>query len=134
MPKPKSQLYRNLAAQLGGLLEGEHDPIANAANVAALIWYGLPDLNWAGFYFRRGSELMLGPFQGKPACVRIPIGKGVCGTAAERGASVVVSDVHEFPGHITCDPNFALGTRRAARRGRLSVGRARSRQPGFGPV
>jgi putative methionine-R-sulfoxide reductase with GAF domain/alkylhydroperoxidase family enzyme len=105
MSEPKSQLYRDLAAQLGALLEGEHDPIANAANMAALIWHGLPDLNWAGFYFRRGSELVLGPFQGKPACVRIPIGKGVCGTAAERGAPVVVSDVHEFPGHIACDPD-----------------------------
>jgi putative methionine-R-sulfoxide reductase with GAF domain/alkylhydroperoxidase family enzyme len=104
MPKPKSQLYRDLAAQLGALLEGERDPIANAANMAALIWHGLPDLNWAGFYFRRGSELALGPFQGKPACMRIPIGKGVCGAAAERGTSVVVSDVHEFPGHIACDP------------------------------
>jgi putative methionine-R-sulfoxide reductase with GAF domain/alkylhydroperoxidase family enzyme len=105
MPKPKSQLYRDLAAQLGALLEGERDPIANAANMAALIWHGLPDLNWVGFYFRQGSELALGPFQGKPACVRIPIGKGVCGTAAERGTSVVVSDVHEFPGHIACDPD-----------------------------
>jgi putative methionine-R-sulfoxide reductase with GAF domain/alkylhydroperoxidase family enzyme len=105
MSEPKSQLYRDLAAQLGALLEGESDRIANAANMTALIWHGLPDLNWTGFYFRRGSELVLGPFQGKPACVRIPIGKGVCGTAAERGASVVVSDVHEFPGHIACDPD-----------------------------
>ena len=99
----KPQLYRDLARQLASLLEGETDPIANAANMAAVIWHGLPVLNWAGFYFRRGSELVLGPFQGKPACIRIPIGHGVCGTAAARAASVVVPDVSEFPGHITCD-------------------------------
>jgi len=86
------------------LLAGEADRIANAANMAALIYHGLPDLNWAGFYFRRGAELVLGPFQGKPACVRIAIGRGVCGTAAARGATVVVPDVHDFPGHIACDP------------------------------
>src|ERR1700761_7332837 len=105
MSQTKPQLYRDLAVQLRALLDGEKDPAANAANMAALIWHGLSDLNWAGFYFRQGSELVLGPFQGKPACVRIPIGKGVCGTAVERGASVVVSDVHEFPGHIACDPD-----------------------------
>ena len=86
------------------MLAGEADRIANAANMAALIYHGLPDLNWAGFYFRRGAELVLGPFQGKPACVRIAIGRGVCGTAAARGATVVVPDVHDFPGHIACDP------------------------------
>ena len=101
----KRALYDDLAAQLAALLEGETDPIANAANMAALIYHGLPDLNWAGFYYRLGGELVLGPFQGKPACVRIPWGKGVCGTAAARGAAVVVPDVHEFPGHIACDPN-----------------------------
>ena len=101
----KQALYDDLATQLAALLEGESDPIANAANTAALIYHGLPDLNWAGFYFRRGDELVLGPFQGKPACVRIPWGKGVCGTAAARGAAVIVPDVHEFPGHIACDPN-----------------------------
>lgn len=100
----KPELYRNLARQLAALLGGERDLIANAANTAALIYHGLPDLNWAGFYFRDGAELVLGPFQGKPACVRIPIGKGVCGTSAARGATVLVPDVHEFPGHIGCDP------------------------------
>src|SRR5271170_702940 len=105
MPDTKPQLYLDLAVQLGALLEGESDPIANAANMAALIWHGLPDLNWAGFYFRKGAELALGPFQGKPACVRIPIGRGVCGTAAARGEAVLVTDVREFPGHIACDPD-----------------------------
>jgi L-methionine (R)-S-oxide reductase len=100
----KRALYDELATQLAALLEGESDPVANAANTAALIYHGLPDLNWVGFYFRRGDELVLGPFQGKPACVRIPWGQGVCGTAAARGAAVIVPDVHEFPGHIACDP------------------------------
>ncbi len=100
----KRALYEDLAAQLAALLEGEDDPVANAANAAALIYHGLPDLNWAGFYYNRGGELVLGPFQGKPACVRIPWGKGVCGTAAARGAAVIVPDVHDFPGHIACDP------------------------------
>ena len=104
MSSKKTVLYRDLAAQLASLLEGESDPVANAANMAALIYHGLPELNWAGFYFMRGGELVLGPFQGKPACVRIPRGQGVCGTAAARGESVVVPDVHEFPGHIACDP------------------------------
>jgi L-methionine (R)-S-oxide reductase len=101
----KRALYDELAAQLAALLDRESDAIANAANTAALMYHGLPDLNWAGFYYRRGDELVLGPFQGKPACVRIAWGKGVCGTAAARGASVIVPDVHEFPGHIACDPN-----------------------------
>jgi L-methionine (R)-S-oxide reductase len=104
MSASNGQLYRELAAQLASLLAGETDLIANAANTAALIYNGLPDLNWAGFYFRHGAELVLGPFQGKPACVRIPVGKGVCGTAAARGATVLVADVHAFPGHIACDP------------------------------
>ena len=104
MTTRKSELYRNLAAQLGALLAGERDPIANAANMAALISHGLPDLTWAGFYFRQDGELVLGPFQGKPACVRIPHGKGVCGKAAARAATVLVPDVHQFPGHIACDP------------------------------
>src|ERR1700752_3490476 len=95
--------YVRLADELGGLLRGERDLIANAANTAALIFDLLPDLNWAGFYFLRGGELVLGPFQGKPACVRIAVGKGVCGTAAARGTTVVVEDVREFPGHIACD-------------------------------
>src|SRR6201993_2555751 len=101
----KPQLYRDLARQLAALLAGESDLIANAANTAALIYHGLPSLNWAGFYFRSGAELVLGPFQGKPACVRIPVGKGVCGTAAAQGATVLVPDVHDFPGHIACDLN-----------------------------
>lgn len=99
----KSKLYCDLAAQLAVLIEGEPDRIANAANMAALIYHRLPDLNWAGFYFAQGNELVLGPFQGQPACVRIAWGKGVCGTAAVRGTSVLVPDVHEFPGHIACD-------------------------------
>jgi GAF domain-containing protein len=105
MTVSKPDLYRDLAGQLRALLAGEADRIANAANMAALIYHGLPDLNWAGFYFRRGPELVLGPFQGKPACVRIPFGKGVCGTAASRGETLQVPDVHDFPGHIACDPN-----------------------------
>jgi L-methionine (R)-S-oxide reductase len=100
----KPALYRDLARQLASLIAGEPDRFANAANMAALIYHGLPDLNWAGFYFAQGSELVLGPFQGQPACVRIQRGDGVCGAAASRGASVLVPDVHEFPGHIACDP------------------------------
>src|SRR5262245_47882527 len=104
MTANKPDLYRELAGQLAALLAGEPDRIANAANMAALIYHGLPDLNWTGFYFRRAAELVLGPFQGKPACVRIPVGRGVCGTAAARAATVLVPDVHDFPGHIACDP------------------------------
>lgn len=96
-------IYPELRAQLSGLLDGEPDSIANAANTAALLYHSLPDVNWVGFYFLKGGELVLGPFQGKPACVRIAIGKGVCGTAAERRQSIVVPDVDAFPGHITCD-------------------------------
>ena len=100
----KSEMYHELAQQLGGLLEGERDPVANAANLSALLFQTLPDINWAGFYFLRGGiELVLGPFQGKPACVRIPLGRGVCGAAAARRQPVRVADVHEFPGHIACD-------------------------------
>jgi L-methionine (R)-S-oxide reductase len=99
----QSALYQDLAEELGALLLGETDPIANDANTAAAIYHTLPDLNWVGFYFARGQELVLGPFQGKPACVRIPIGKGVCGTAAAERRSVLVADVHAFPGHIACD-------------------------------
>jgi L-methionine (R)-S-oxide reductase len=96
-------LYHDLAEALDALLRGETDPVANAANTAAAIYHSLPDLNWVGFYFVRGQELVLGPFQGKPACVRIPLGKGVCGTAAAERRSVLVADVHAFPGHIACD-------------------------------
>jgi len=99
----KTALYRDLLLQAKGLFDGIRDPIANAANLSALIWHGLPDLNWAGFYFRKGDALLLGPFQGKPACVRIPVGKGVCGTAAEKQEAIIVGDVHAFPGHIACD-------------------------------
>jgi L-methionine (R)-S-oxide reductase len=100
----KPELYRDLSRQLEALLAAESNLVANAANMAALIYHGVPDLNWAGFYFRDGAELVLGPFQGKPACVRIKIGEGVCGTAAARAATVLVPDVHKFPGHIACDP------------------------------
>ncbi|MFC4174370.1 GAF domain-containing protein [Microvirga sp. GCM10011540] len=99
----KQDFYASLAQQLSGLLHGEPDAIANAANMSALLYDLMPDLNWAGFYFMRGGELVLGPFQGKVACVRIAVGRGVCGTAVERKASVVVPDVHAFPGHIACD-------------------------------
>ncbi len=95
--------YSLLCRQAQALLRGETDRIANAANLAALIFHNVADLNWAGFYFRQGDELILGPFQGQPACVRIPWGQGVCGTAAARGRSLLVDDVHEFPGHIVCD-------------------------------
>src|SRR5215510_3081446 len=95
--------YAELARDLGALLQGERDLIANAANTSALIYDALPDLNWVGFYLYKSGELVLGPFQGKPACVRIAIGKGVCGTAAERRTTVLVEDVHAFPGHIACD-------------------------------
>jgi putative methionine-R-sulfoxide reductase with GAF domain/alkylhydroperoxidase family enzyme len=104
MNSGKPELYRDLARQLMALLAGETNRIANAANMAALIYHGLPDLNWAGFYFRKGDELVLGPFQGRPACLRIAIGQGVCGTAAARGEAVLVADVHDFAGHIACDP------------------------------
>jgi L-methionine (R)-S-oxide reductase len=99
----KPELYAGLLAQAKALLEGERDAIANAANLAALLFHGLPDLNWAGFYWMKEGGLVLGPFQGKPACVRIAIGKGVCGTAAASRRTVVVADVHAFPGHIACD-------------------------------
>jgi L-methionine (R)-S-oxide reductase len=95
--------YALLAAELAGLLTGESDLIANAANTSALLYSALPEVNWAGFYFLRDGELVVGPFQGKPACVRIPVGKGVCGTAVQRRETLVVADVHEFPGHIACD-------------------------------
>jgi len=99
----KAEIYRELLLQAKGLFEGERDAIANAANLAALIGFGLEDLNWSGFYFLKEGELVLGPFQGKPACVRIALGKGVCGTAAATRETMIVPDVHEFPGHIACD-------------------------------
>jgi len=96
--------YDELAQQAEGLLSGQRHRIANAANLSALIYHALPDINWAGFYFLEGDELIVGPFQGKPACVRIPMGKGVCGTSAATRTTQRVEDVHAFEGHIACDP------------------------------
>jgi GAF domain-containing protein len=100
---PKTEQYRELHQQLAGLLADEADGLANCANLAALLFEALPELNWAGFYFMRGGELVLGPFQGKVACVRIALSRGVCGCAARERRTVVVPDVHDFPGHIACD-------------------------------
>ena len=99
----KSELYEQLATQLSSLLAGERDLIANAANFSSLIFHSLPDLNWAGFYFAKDGELVLGPFQGQPACVRIKVGQGVCGAGAAKCETVIVPNVHEFAGHIACD-------------------------------
>src|SRR5215204_4904385 len=99
----KPKLYASLVVQLLSLLKGEHDFIANAANFSALLFSSLPNVNWAGFYFLQDDELVLGPFQGNPACARIPLGQGVCGVAAERVETIIVPNVHEFPGHIACD-------------------------------
>ena len=99
----KPELYQDLIADLTALIDGERDWVANLANAAAVVFNGLPDLNWAGFYLLRDQTLVLGPFQGKPACVRIEVGRGVCGTAAKERRSVLVPDVHAFPGHIACD-------------------------------
>ena len=100
---PKAAAYAELHAQLASLFADERDGLANAANLAAILYQALPDLNWAGFYFLRGEELVLGPFQGKVACVRIALGRGVCGTAARERRTLVVPDVQAFPGHIACD-------------------------------
>ena len=103
-PSNKPEFYRELASQLSALLDGERDPIANAANLSALIHEMVPDLNWAGFYFLQSpDELVLGPFQGRVACVRIAVGKGVCGTSVAERRTMLVPDVHAFPGHIACD-------------------------------
>lgn len=99
----KAELYAGLQSQLRSLLAGERDFIANAANFSSLLYHTLPDLNWSGFYLLKDGELVLGPFQGKPACVRIAPGKGVCGTAAARRETIIVDNVHDFPGHIACD-------------------------------
>ena len=99
----KATLYKDLAAALEAVLQGETDPVANMANAAALIWESLPDINWAGFYRNVGGELVVGPFQGRPACVRIAFGEGVCGAAAATREVQLVEDVHAFPGHIACD-------------------------------
>ncbi len=102
-PGTKAGLHSELLSQARALLAGERDATANAANLAALVFHTLPDLNWAGFYWMKQGELVLGPFQGRPACVRIALGKGVCGTAARDKRTVVVEDVNQFPGHIACD-------------------------------
>lgn len=99
----KPALYAALADAAAAVTEGEPDGVANMANLAALIWHFVPGLNWAGFYRMAQGELVLGPFQGKPACIRIPLGQGVCGAAAARGETQLVADVHAFPGHIACD-------------------------------
>ncbi|CDG84272.1 GAF domain-containing protein [Janthinobacterium agaricidamnosum] len=101
----KLAMYADLRSQLQGLLAGESDFIANTANFSSLVFHTMPGLNWAGFYFLKGDELVLGPFQGKPACIRIKKGRGVCGTTVVEGQSIVVQDVHAFPGHIACDVN-----------------------------
>lgn len=107
MPTDSACAYADLAAEIDALLAGEPDQVANAANAAAAIYHGLPDLNWAGFYRVAGEELVLGPFQGRPACIRIALNprgpRGVCATAAAEARSVLVADVHDFPGHIACD-------------------------------
>ena len=108
----KASLYRDLIEAADALTAGEPDPIANMANLAALLWESLPDLNWAGFYRNVGGELVLGPFQGRPASIRIPFGKGVCGTAAARRETLIVPDVLAFPGHIACDSRSKRGTTR----------------------
>ena len=99
----KAEMYREIRVQLTGLFSGERNGLANASNLCALLYQMLPDVNWVGFYFLQDGELVLGPFQGKVACVRIPLGRGVCGTAAERREILVEPDVNEFPGHIACD-------------------------------
>lgn len=99
----KAERYRELESAARALTDGEPDPVANMANLAALLWEFLPDLNWAGFYRMVEGELVLGPFMGRPACIRIPLGRGVCGTAAQSGETQLVEDVHAFPGHIACD-------------------------------
>ncbi|MFC9438813.1 GAF domain-containing protein [Nocardia sp. NPDC057030] len=99
----RTEQYQQLVAQAEALVGGEHDRVANAANLSSLVFHALPELNWVGFYFSDGKELVVGPFQGRPACVRIAIGKGVCGTAAQTRETQLVPDVHAFPGHIACD-------------------------------
>ena len=100
---PKAAAYREIQQQLAALFAGERNGLANAANMSALLYEAMPNLNWVGFYFLRAGELVLGPFQGRVACVRIALGRGVCGTAAERRETIIVPDVNAFPGHIACD-------------------------------
>ena len=104
-PEAKLAMFDDLRSQLTGLVHGESDLIANTANFSSLVFNSMPGLNWAGFYFLKGDELVLGPFQGKPACIRIKKGRGVCGTTVVEGKAIVVPDVHAFPGHIACDVN-----------------------------
>ena len=104
---PKSEMYRELVKSADALTRGETDGVANMSNIAALLWEFLPDVNWTGFYRVVDGELVLGPFQGKAACIRIPFGRGVCGAAAQTGETQLVEDVHAFPGHIACDANSA---------------------------
>lgn len=104
---PKSELYAEMVRSADGMTSGEPDAVANMANIAALLWAFLPDVNWTGFYRVVDGELVLGPFQGKAACIRIPFGQGVCGAAAQSGETQLVADVHAFPGHIACDANSA---------------------------
>ncbi|MBN2579900.1 MAG: GAF domain-containing protein [Pirellulales bacterium] len=104
LPQEKPALYRLLETQYRALTADEPDFLANAANLTSLLYHSLPDVNWAGFYFLKETDLVLGPFQGKPACTRIALGKGVCGTAAARRQTLIVPDVRQFPGHIACDP------------------------------
>ena len=104
---PKSDMYRELVRSADALTSGETDGVANMSNIAALLWEFLPDVNWTGFYRVVDGELVLGPFQGKAACIRIPFGRGVCGTAVQTGETQLVEDVHAFPGHIACDANSA---------------------------
>lgn len=103
--KKKNEIYRELIPQIKSLIEGEPDLIANLANVSAALNMAFPSISWVGFYLLKNGELVLGPFQGKPACVRISVGRGVCGTAAQERATIIVPNVHEFPGHIFCDPD-----------------------------
>ena len=102
-PEKKSEMYDLLSRQLGGLMEGEREMLPNLANMSALIFQALKEINWAGFYLMKDGMLLLGPFQGNPACIRIPVGRGVCGTAAKTLETQLVPDVHLFPGHIACD-------------------------------
>jgi GAF domain-containing protein len=104
---PKSEMYRELVKSADALTSGESDGVANMSNIAALLWEFLPNVNWTGFYRVVDGELVLGPFQGKAACIRIPFGRGVCGAAAQTGETQLVEDVHAFPGHIACDANSA---------------------------
>jgi L-methionine (R)-S-oxide reductase len=102
-PDDKTQLYSLLQKELAALVQGVKHPIPNLANASALLWHALKDINWVGFYLMQDGQLILGPFQGKPACIYIPVGKGVCGTAVAENRTVRVADVHQFPGHIACD-------------------------------